>query len=170
MDDVANFAEVIASASVVVGLVFAAVQLRQFRRVQEREAGLELLHSYQTPVLAQALLLVFSLPDNLSKAEVEARAGDGIAALYTLLTTWESLGILVYRGQVELAMVDDFFSGPILLSWRKLRRYVEEQRAEQGRETIEEWFQWLAERMLERESQTPPVPAHIEHRGWTPPK
>ena len=170
MDDLANFAEVIASAAVVVGLVFAggavaAVPPRAGARGRARTAAL-----VPDPVLAQRLLLVFALPDNLSKAEVEARAGDGIAALYTLLTTWESLGILVYRGQVELAMVDDFFSGPILLSWRKLRRYVEEQRAELGRETIEEWFQWLAERMLERESRTPPVPAHIEHRDWAPPK
>jgi hypothetical protein len=64
-------------------------------------------------------------------------------------------------------MVDDFFSGPIVLSWRKLRRYVEQQRLELHRDTIWEWFQWLAERMLERESATPPIPAHIQHRHWT---
>ncbi len=29
-----------------------------------------------------------------------------------------------------------------------------------------EWFQWLVERMLERESLRPPVPAHLSHREW----
>ena len=164
----ADLAETIAALAVVVGLVFAGVQLRQYRRTQEREAALALLHSFQTTTLARALLLVFALPDGLSKAEVEARVGDDAATLYSLLLTWESLGILVYRGQVDLALVDDFFSGPIVLSWRKLGRYIEEQRAEQGRETIEEWFQWLAERMAERESLAPPVPAHVQHRDWRP--
>jgi hypothetical protein len=58
------------------------------------------------------------------------------------------------------------FSGPILISWRKLSRYVSEQRAMLDRETAFEWFQWLAERMMEREKLAPPVPAYITHRTW----
>jgi len=164
--DLGTFAELTSAGAVVIGLLFAAVQLRQFRRTQEREAGLALLRSYQTRSLAKALLIVFDLPVGLSKAEVESRVGAEIATLYALMTTWESLGILVQRGQVDLAMVDDFFSGPIMLSWQRLQPYVEEQRDELQRDTIWEWFQWLAERMLERESATPPVPAHIAHRHW----
>ena len=170
MADLGTIADLTSAAAVVVGLLFALVQLRQFRRVQEREAGLALLRSYQTRTLARALLIVFELPDGLGKAEVEARVANEMATLYAMMTIWESLGILVRRDQVDLAMVDDFFSGPIVLSWGKLRRYVYEQREELGRETIWEWFQWLGERMLERESAMPPVPAYIEHRRWLPPK
>lgn len=54
------------------------------------------------------------------------------------MTTWESLGILVYPGELGLDLVDDFFSGPITISWRKLKPYVVGERAEQNRETIEE--------------------------------
>lgn len=164
--DLGTFAELISAGAVVIGLLFAVVQLRQFRRIQEREAGLALLRSYQTRTLARALLIIFDLPVGLSQAEVESRVGGEIATLYVLMTTWESLGILVQRGQVDLAMVDDFFSGPIVISWQKLQPYVEEQRDQLDRDTIWEWFQWLAERMLERESATPPVPAHITHRNW----
>ena len=166
--DLGTFAELTSAGAVVIGLLFAVVQLRQFRRTQEREAGLAMLRSYQTRTLARALLIVFELPADLPKAELESRVGREIATLYSLMTTWESLGILVQRGQVDLAMVDDFFSGPIVLSWQKLQRYVEEQRGELQRDTIWEWFQWLAERMRERESSTPPVPAHIAHRHWVP--
>lgn len=164
--DLGTLAELTSAGAVVIGLLFAVVQLRQFRRTQEREAGLALLRSYQTRTLARALLILFDLPAGLSKAEVESRVGAEAATLCALMTTWESLGILVQRGQVDLAMVDDFFSGPIVLSWQKLQRYVEEQRAQLQRDTIWEWFQWLAERMLERESATPPVPAHVAHRHW----
>ena len=170
MTDLGTIADLTSAAAVVVGLLFALVQLRQFRRVQEREAGLALLRSYQTRTLARALLLVFELPEGLGKAEVEARVADEMATLYAMMTTWESLGILVHRGQLDLAMVDDFFSGPIVLSWQRLHRYVHEQRQELGRDTIWEWFQWLGERMLQREAATPPVPAHIQHRRWAPPR
>jgi hypothetical protein len=169
MEAIADLADIIASVGVMLGLVFAGIQLRQFRLSQEREAGLELLHSYQTPLMARGLQLMFALPDALCREDVETRLGKELATLWVLMVTWESLGVLVYRGQVELAMVDDFFSGPLLLSWRKLQRYVEEYRAQLQRDTMFEWFQWLAERMQEREALTPPLPAHIGCRNWRPP-
>jgi hypothetical protein len=33
---------------------------------------------------------------------------------------------------------------------------------------MHEWFQWLAERFLDREQAAPPVPAHIAYRHWRP--
>lgn len=58
------------------------------------------------------------------------------------------------------------FGGAISISWRKLHVFVEEVRASTGRDTVWEWFQWLAERMAEREKSSLPVPAHIAHRSW----
>jgi hypothetical protein len=37
-----------------------------------------------------------------------------------------------------------------------------------ARDTLLEWFQWLAERMLERESRGPVVPAYQAHANWRP--
>ena len=67
------------------------------------------------------------------------------------------------------AMVDDFFSGPIL-SWQKLKVFSEEWRRTLNRETGNEWFHWLAERLMEREKLSPPVPAYIAHRSWREPR
>lgn len=81
--------------------------------------------------------------------------------------TWESLGVLVFRREITMDLIDDFFSGAIVLSWRKLHAYVEEDRRTLDRETVWEWFQWLAERVAEREREVNPVPAHLAHRDWT---
>src|SRR6266699_1419588 len=70
------------------------------------------------------------------------------------------------RRDAMLELVDDFFSGPILLSWQKLRVWAEEWRHSLNRETGSEWFHWLAERMMEREKLAPPVPAYVAHRTW----
>jgi hypothetical protein len=71
-----------------------------------------------------------------------------------------------FSRQFTIDVVDDFFSGPILISWRKLLPYTTDLRQRYQRETWSEWFQWLAERMMERESKTAAVPAYIAHRDW----
>jgi hypothetical protein len=158
--------QIIEALAVVVGVVFAMVQVRQYQRDKHREAAMELLHSFQTPECAKALNIVYNLPDGLSKDEIERQIGDDFHLVYALMTTWESLGILVFRGEVDLDLIDDFFSGPIRISWRKLEGHVMGERALLGRDTIEEWFQWLTERLAEREAATPPTPAHVAHRHW----
>jgi hypothetical protein len=164
--NVSTIADLISAAALTFGLIFAIVQLRHYRYAREREIALELLRSFQTPEMASALRTVYNLPSGLTKAEVEAHLGDRMDLVYSLMTTWESIGILVHRGEISLALVDDFFSGPIRISWQKLQSYVHEERREQNRGTIEEWFEWLNDRMAERESNTPPVPAHVAHAGW----
>ena len=162
--------QIIEAIAVVVGVGFAMIQVRQYRRDKHREAAMELLHAFQTPSFARALNIVYSMPDGLSKEEVEEFAGADFHLVYAMTTTWESIGVLVCRGEVSLELVDDFFSGPIVVSWRKLENFIIGERESVGRDTINEWFQWLKERLEETESDTPPTPAHIEHKNWKPPK
>jgi hypothetical protein len=160
--------EGIQALAVVVGVGFAVFETRRYRRQRNRDAAMELLHAFQTPDFAKALVLVYGLPDGLSKKEIEGRLGEDLHLVYAMTTTWESIGVLVWRGEVDIELVDDFFSGPIVVSWRKLQRYFDGERAETGRETIGEWFQWLAEQFAKRELAGSPVPAHVQHRDWRP--
>src|SRR6185295_13229270 len=140
--------------------------LRHGRRAREREVALEILRLIHTPDFARALRLMYDLEPGLSRAEVEARLGDDMHFVYSMMISWESLGVLVYRRQLDLQLVDDFVGGSLLLSWRKLERYVKEERIARERDTLLEWFQWLAERMRERESRVPVVPAYQAHTDW----
>lgn len=160
--------QAVQAAAVVIGVGFAVYETRRYRGERNREAAMELLHAFQTPEFAKALLLLYRLPEGLSKREIETRLEDDLPAAYSLMTTWESLGVLIFRGEVPIDLVDDFFSGPIVVSWRRLQGFVFDERRETGRETIFEWFQWLAERFLEREGTNPPVPAHLKFRNWRP--
>jgi hypothetical protein len=165
--DISTIANLINALAVTAGVIFAAVQIRHYSQRRRRDAMLELVRSFQSPSFASAFRRVISLPDGATQAQVIKLLGaDGEDATHIVGLTWESLGVLVFRREVTLDVVDDFFSGPISISWRKLSGYVVEQRAVLDRETAFEWFQWLAERMIDREKQTPPVPAHIAHRGW----
>ena len=165
--DIATLANLINAIAVTAGVIFAAAQIRYYRQRRRREAMLELVRSFQSPALTSALRRVQSLPDAADTEGIRKVLGaDGEDAVYLVSITWETLGILVFHREVTLDLVDDFFSGPILVSWQKLKIYSEECRHTLKRETFNEWFQWLAERMMEREKLSPPVPAYIAHRTW----
>src|SRR5256885_6908768 len=165
--DISTLASLINAIAVTAGVIFAAVQIRQYRQRRQRDAMAALVRSFQTPSFAHALRRVSSLPDKVSREQISQLLGAaGEDHIYSLLTSWEALAILLYHKEVTIDLVDDFFSGPIIVTWRKLSRYIAETRTEADRETYFEWVQWLAERMLERESTTPAVPAFVAHRTW----
>jgi len=163
--DIATIANLINAIAVTAGVIFAAAQIRQYRQRRQRDAMLELVRSFQSPAFTAALRRVLSLPDGADAAKIREVLGpDGEDAVYLVSLTWESLGVLVFRREVTLDLVDDFFSGPLVISWQKLKVYSEEWRQTLNRETGNEWFHWLAERMLEREKTSPPVAAYEAHR------
>jgi hypothetical protein len=165
--DLVTLANIVNAVAVTAGVIFAAAQIRYFAQRRQRDAMLELVRSFQSAGFTSALRRVLSLPDGANAETIRKTLGpDGEDAAYLVSLTWESIGILLYRGEITLDLVDDFYSGPIVLSWQKLKVWVEEFREAQQRATASEWFHWLAERMMEREKLAPPVPAYITHRAW----
>ena len=160
--------EAVSAVALVAGGVFAAYQLVELRRQHKRDAILGLVRSFQSGDFTAALGRVNSLPDGADEKTIRRVLGpDGRDQVFLVGLTWESLGVLAFRREIDMGTVDDFFSGAVTISWRKLHTFVEEDRKTLGRETVWEWFQWLAERMQARESRTAPIPAHIAHRDWS---
>ncbi len=138
-------------------------------RAREHANMMALVSSFISPEFNQALRLVFEMPEGLSKEGVEKHLGEDIKGIYTVISTIETFGVLLYRGEVTIGILDDLFSGPIVLTWKKLRNYIEGMRLENNRETISEWVQWLAEQMMLRETDAPAIGAHVMHKDWRPP-
>src|SRR4029079_1984592 len=118
--DISTIANLIHAIAVTSGVIFAAAQIRQYRQRRERDAMLELVRSFQSPAFTSALRRVLSLPDGADTEKIREVLGpDGEDSVYLVSLTWESLGLLVFHREVTLDLVEDFFSGPILLSWQK---------------------------------------------------
>ena len=165
--DISTFANLINAIAVTAGVIFAATQIRDYRRQRKRDSMLSLVRSFQSPTFAKGLRRVVELPDNASADEIRKILGpDGEDLIVHVTATWETIGVLLFHGELTIDVIDDFFSGPILICWQKLLPYTTDLRREYKRETWSEWFQWLAERMMERESKTPAMPAYIAHRNW----
>ncbi len=156
----------ISTTVVVAGAVLALLQLRHLAKERARESALQMLHSFQTPEFLTAVNIVFELPEGLSKKEIEDRLGDKITCVLVMMGTFESLGILVFRRDMDIRLIEDFFSGVIILAGRRLKNYLNEMREASGRQTYYEWFQWLYEQFEKRESQSPAIPSFVEFRDW----
>jgi hypothetical protein len=108
--DLSTLANLINAFAVTGALIFAAAQIRYYRQRRRREAMLELVRSFQNPAFTSALRHVMSLPDGADTEKIRELLGpDGEDAVYLVSLTWESLGVLVFRGEVMLDLVDDFF-------------------------------------------------------------
>jgi len=154
MEDIellANLAEIFGGIAVVVGIAFGFLEFRRYKATVQREAAATLARSFQTQEFAEPIGIdqYRQLPE-----------GDK-NLIWLLFGNIESIGILVSRGDLPIALVDEFFSIPVVEGWRKLAPYVEDLRREFNSPQTWEWYQWLHDRLRERYQKSPRVPAHI---------
>lgn len=166
--ELSTVVDLVSIFAVVASLFFAGIELRHYRQSRRREASLELFNSIQSLEFMKGLRAVTQLPDDQSKEQVEAITGDRMDEVYFMVACIEGMGVLVQKEELSLRLVEDFFSGIIVVAWLKLRRFVQDERNTLDRETWMEWMQWLAERIMEREGLKPAVPAYIEYQAWEP--
>jgi len=164
--DLTLFFQTFSTLIMVSGVVFSVINLRNFQASRKRESAIMMLNSFQTSDFVKGLLLILEFPDHVDTETIKKLSHDEFVSIYMVIGTWERLGILIFRREIEIGLVDDAFSGPIIQSWRKLDMYILEFRAQLGRETAFEWFQWLVERMLEREKNVEAIPAYLAHSNW----
>jgi hypothetical protein len=160
----ANLAEIFGGLAVILGIGFAILEYRRYKAAEKREAAASLARSFQTTQLAAAIRVLLELPEPFDRSVYENLSDHDKDLIWLLFSSFESIGILVYRGDLSLELVDDFFSIPIVHGWEKLAPFVEDLREEVHGPQSWEWYQWLHDRLVERHRTTPRVPAHVRHQ------
>jgi hypothetical protein len=162
----ANIAEIVGASSIVGGLVFGLLQIRHYRAQQRDAIATNLARTFYNRDLAQALTLMQEVPDGTGLEEMRAMGREYVEAAVTITTSFETMGLLVYKRIATLDLVMDLCGGIITVQARKLKRWQEDVRRANDQPSWGEWFDWLgaqAERV-----KTPSEPAHIKYRAWRP--
>jgi len=171
LETLANLAEVFGSLTIIGGLIFAVIQIRQYRQQLRETATLELMNKFQTSEFAQAFRILRSLREDVSSAELNANSPETEAAAMFVCSVYETVGVLVFRRILPFQVVEDLTGGAIALCWRKLRAWIEEIRVETGNDRVFEWFQWLVERCAEQNQiESKSLPAYKAHQDWKLPR
>ena len=157
----ASIAEILGGVAVLFAISFGFLEFRRYKAAEQREAAASLALSYQTPELAATLRIVLELPEPIDMRQYRDLPDAKKDLIWSMFCSMESMGILVFRGELPIELVDEFFSIPIMDGWHKLLPYVEDLRRESGRLNAWEWYQWLHERLAEHHKTSPRIPAHL---------
>ncbi len=167
--DLSTIANVATALTVLTGVAFGLIEMRRARREREERAAFAAVQALMSPEWMSSSMIVASIPDGTIAAAIEGNQKMLEAAL-KIATIMEAIGYSVFARIVPLSVADDLIGGMVRLSWRKLRPFIEFERARSGSQRSWEWFQWLAEQ-LERHGTSRAslkVGAPEAYRAWKP--
>jgi len=163
----ADMAEVLGALVVVGGLIFAVMQMRNFRQQRRELAAIELFRFFGNADFNRAYERILKLPDGLTTEEIEIRQLGLEKCAMQISTTMENIGVMTHQRIVPYIVVKSLMGSSAVILWKKLEHWVYDLREEIGNEEAFEWFQWLAER-LEELADPDEQPAFIAHKSWRP--
>ena len=164
----ADIAGIIGGLAVVSAVIFAAIQVRQFKQQRRDSAAIELMRILQAPRFVEAFLTLGHVPKGISARKLRDMGRDYEEAAMSMVNTYETVGLLVFRNTVSFQTVRDVSGGILVALWGKLHVWASEVRREQNSERFAEWFQWLVERIGEEEAKAPTEPAYKRFAAWRP--
>jgi len=162
----ANIAEILGTLTIVGGVVFGVVQLKELRGQRRDLAAVEMMRSFDNPEFGRAVALVRMLPDGVSVEELRARGAEYEQAALLIGMRYETMGLLVYNEIASFELAQELTGGLVQVLFRKLTGWVEAVRAEQAHPRFAEWFEWFSNQCARPRERT--EPAHVAFREWNP--
>jgi hypothetical protein len=136
MVDIQIISSVLASFSVIFGVIAWLYQMRENRKINQASLFMQIFDRQFSKENRENLYYIDSMEyrdfdDAVDKYGIENNP-DGYFRFSSMMTYYEGIGVLVKRNLVDPTMVDDLMSGPIIRHWEKVRDYVEENRRRTG--------------------------------------
>jgi hypothetical protein len=155
-------ANVALALSFIVGLIFGIAQVRAAARDRRDRLTLEALRNYQSRDFAQLMQYIIAHDLPASRDELLTLPVDDQVHFMQFAQEMEMLGLLVAERYVDFDLVDKTLGSFVATSWEKYKPLTLGARANDP--FLNEYFQWLAERMNERMSRSPRRPFHENRR------
>ena len=166
LQTIANLAEIIGAGTIVTGLIFGVFQIREYKKRRLNAVAADLMRTFYSVDLAHAVSFIRLVPDGISAADLKAEGPEYERAAILISTTFETMGLLAFRRLTPFSLVQELAGGIIIVTWRKLSVWVETVREEQSQPSWAEWYQWLAEQLIEVKIEG--KPAYMKFKGWQP--
>jgi hypothetical protein len=146
--DIQTVSIAIASASVVAGVIYYSLMIRQQTKTRQTDLVIRLYTAFGNKEMRQTWEKVTTREDmDFDKY----REKFGLTDVNEIGWFFEGVGVLLHKKLVDISVVDDLFSSPIKISWEKLKPIAEGERKQFGRPQIWEWWEYLYNEMKKRE-------------------
>jgi hypothetical protein len=157
-DIITLVANVALALSFIVGLIFGIAQVRAAARDRRDRLTLEALRNFQSREFVELLQYIISHTMPANRKELESLPTGEQVYYLQFAQQMEMLGILVAEKFIDIDLVDKTLGSFVSTSWDKYKGM-----ALTLRDTdpfLNEYFQWLAERISERMLINPRKPFH----------
>ena len=146
--DVQTVSIAIASASVVAGIIYYSLQIRQQTKTRQTDLVIRLYTAFGSKEMRQTWEKVTTREYmNFDKY----REKFGLTDVNEIGWFFEGVGVLLHKKLIDIAVVDDLFRSPIKISWEKLKPIAEGERKQFDRPQIWEWWEYLYNEMKKEE-------------------
>jgi hypothetical protein len=159
-DVIALIANVSLALSFLAALVFGITQAKAAARDRRERLTLEALRNFQSREFAELMhyIIARDLPSN--REELIALPERDQVRFIQFAQQMESLGLLVADNLIDIDLVDKTLGSFVMTGWQKYKVMQLDARKELSDPYLAEYFQWLAERMEERLSDSPRKPVY----------
>lgn len=157
-DLVSLLANVALALSFIVGLIFGIAQVRAAARDRRDRLTLEALRNFQSRDFAQLIQYITSHDIPATRQGLRSLPTDDQVYFLQFSQEMEMLGILVAESFINVDLVERTLGSFVSSSWEKYKGMAFNLRREDP--FLNEYFQWLAERISERMSKNPRKPFH----------
>jgi hypothetical protein len=158
--DLATALSALSSFAVVGALIFTALQVRVANRTRAEHAAITIVEAAQSEGWTQGLHQLHRIPEGATAEQIDALGAEVVNAIEHTGIRVETIGYMVWRGIVDIEMVNDLFGGIVIFWWSRIKPFAERDRERTSNPKSWEWFQWLAEQLEQRREGVPVIPAY----------
>jgi hypothetical protein len=158
--DIQTVSIAVASAGVFAAAIYYIIQIRHQTKVRQTDLVMRLYSTLGSKEFVEndakiINLGIKDLEDFMRKYESFPKFMESPEYASYMMDSmfFEGVGILLHRNLVSIDLVDDLFSGPIIIIWEKTKPLTEALRKYFNHPQMAEWFEYLYNEMKKREQQ-----------------
>ena len=136
MLDIPSISIVIAATSVVVGVIFAVLQLRNAMKQRRTEILMNLYSNFGSAEFANALEKISAKESK----DFREYTREGLTELIQVSSVFEGLGFLLHRKLIDKDIVSLFTPSESVSTWEKIKPMIEDARKQLSQRGSGEYF------------------------------
>ena len=178
LDTAASYAEILGLVTILGAAIYSWFQIKDsLRRARDSTTAMSLAANFQDEDFVVGLTAIMNMDFDASeykhgdqKATVEAfkqQCGEDWPKVMRVLTTWESIGVLIHRGDMDFHAFYDLFSGVIIKTYETFSFFFEPIRKMRTTKTWSGFFGLPTKPSLslKRKGQGRPLPTSLSPTG-----
>jgi len=143
--DVTSISAIVASGGVLVGVVFAALQLRDLVKTRQTDILMRLYSTFGSTEFLKARNTLWESEDYHDYVEKHGSLEATQVGIF-----FEAIGVLLHRKLIDVGLVDDLLGPSVTKTWEKIESTVEGWRTQYSSPELGAWFEYLYNEMNKR--------------------